>query len=227
MLKNDVEAPPAPGLPPGSPVPYALQRVGTTHPQRAAIETTIRRRYWRAHRATRCHFLEHLLLVGDACGPLRAALGIGEGRRGRFFLEAYLDEPVDGALSARAGVPVARADTVEIGTLVSFHPSAATQLLLLTVAWLGGYGAKWGVFTATEEVRDRLHALGLSLLDLGGADPARLGDAAREWGRYYRARPRVVAASFEDACRLISFVEAAHAAAAHADGARARIEGIH
>jgi hypothetical protein len=220
------ESPFAPvSLPAASPA-FELQRIGRDHPDRVEVEGTIRRRYWRAHRATRCHFLDHLLVVRCHGGNLRAALGIGEGCRGPFFLESYLDAPVERALAERVGSPIDRAATVEIGTLVSFTPRATTALILLSVAWLAGYGVDWGVFTATEEVRDRILELGVGLLDLGVAHPARLGAAADEWGRYYRAGPRVVAASFDDARRLLTMLPCGSAADARAAGARTRSEGV-
>ena len=49
------------------------------------------------------------------------------------------------------------------------------------------------VFTATRELISIFNRLGLPLLALAPADPARLGEAASTWGRYYDTQPVVVA----------------------------------
>ena len=54
-------------------------------------------------------------------------------------------------------------------------------------------GYEWVVFTATQELIGIFTKLGLPLLALAKADPARLGSAADDWGSYYDAAPVVVA----------------------------------
>ena len=49
------------------------------------------------------------------------------------------------------------------------------------------------VFTATQELIGILTKLGLPMLALAKADPARLGDDAAAWGTYYDTQPIVVA----------------------------------
>nr|WP_265944445.1 thermostable hemolysin [Dechloromonas sp. A34] len=50
-----------------------------------------------------------------------------------------------------------------------------------------------GVFTATGELIRIFAKLGLPLLALAPADPARLGSEAGAWGSYYETAPVVVA----------------------------------
>ena len=202
-----------------------LSRVSRDHADRASLEAVIRRRYWTAHHARRCHFLDHLLALHGPTGKLAAALGIGVPHTGPFFLEAYLDRPVEAALTA-LGLTAERNRIVEIGNLASQNARASTLLMVLTAAWLEGYGTDWGVVTATSEVRDRLASLGLASVELAEADPARIGPVASEWGRYYEADPRVLAVSFEDARPLIGAAPEALAplvASAREDGAWVRL----
>jgi hypothetical protein len=49
------------------------------------------------------------------------------------------------------------------------------------------------VFTATQELIRIFTKLGLPLLALAKADPARLGEEAGSWGTYYDTQPIVVA----------------------------------
>jgi len=54
-------------------------------------------------------------------------------------------------------------------------------------------GFEWVVFTATRELIGIFTRLGLPLLAIAPADPARLGKDAKDWGSYYDAEPIVVA----------------------------------
>lgn len=177
---------------------------------RTAIEDLIEQRYRSVHGAERCHFLAHLLMLQASGGKLGAALGV-ERATSPLFLESYLCEPIEAVVSRLAGHSVRRERIVEIGTLVSFDPSCATLLMILTVIWIAGHGADWGVFTATRSVRERLTALGLQFDEIGRADPQQLGFAANGWGTYYENDPRVVAASFGDARLLIRRLPSEHA----------------
>mgnify|MGYP001949876551 FL=1 len=49
------------------------------------------------------------------------------------------------------------------------------------------------VFTGTPMLLNSFQRLTLSPIDLGPADPARLGEARHDWGSYYATQPRVMA----------------------------------
>ncbi len=198
----------APVLSPEPEPLWQFVQADRSHTDRALLERIVRRRYWSEHKARGCHFLDHLLCVSGQSASPKAVLAIGEASATPMFLESYLDESIDRAIARASGQPVDRHGVVEIGNLASCDGSAATLLLMLTVSWLDGYRADWGVFTATRTVRLRLRCLGVPLFDLGTADPSRLGPVAAEWGDYYEAHPKVVAARFVDARPMLDRIPA-------------------
>jgi Thermostable hemolysin len=60
------------------------------------------------------------------------------------------------------------------------------------------------VSTLTEELRHLFVRIGVTPLALGLADPARLGDDAADWGRYYEHRPVVLAGHLPLALRILA-----------------------
>lgn len=110
-----------------------------------------------------------------------------------LFLERYLDQPAEALISGLAGHDVARDKVVEVGHLAARQPGAGVGMILALAAHLDGLGYEWVMFTATRELIGIFARMGLPPLALAVADPARLGEAARDWGRYYDTRPIVVA----------------------------------
>jgi len=118
-----------------------------------------------------------------------AALGYRPAADQRLFLEAYLDRPIEQAVSERLGRPVDRAEIVEIGCLASTSPVALIHLWHDTATTLGARHTLVAA-TVTATVRRLLGRAGVPLVEIARADPGRLADAAR-WGRYYDDDPRV------------------------------------
>jgi hypothetical protein len=188
---------------PARPAAAALQLepVHRAHPQRASFEQFIAGCFDRAHGAHVTHFLPYLLGVRDALWRWKAASGYAAALDGALFLEQYLDQPVEEALTAATGRPVHRVQIVEAGNLASASPGMARALIPLVARHLHRMGYRWVVFTATREVRATLHRLGLEPLRLARADPARLLDAGRSWGRYYQHDPLVMGGKISRALR--------------------------
>lgn len=162
------------------------------HPVRPAAEALIQSVYADAFGATVRHFPRLLVATLDWDGHPVCAAGLrttGDG----FFSEAYLDQPVERALSAHTGRHVHRARVFEVTTLASrradLSPAFVHQIALLGET----QGFEWCFFTATERLRRLLRRLKLPITTLGAADPARIADAAA-WGRYYASAPVVCAA---------------------------------
>lgn len=108
-------------------------------------------------------------------------------------LENYLDAPIEAILRTQTGQDLARERIVEVGNLASEKPGGSLQVILNLARHLDESGYEWVVFTATQELIGIFAKLGLPLLALAKADPARLGNAASDWGSYYDAAPVVVA----------------------------------
>ena len=129
------------------------------------------------------------LTQADGAAPGFACLGITYGDSGTLFSEQYLDESLDTSYA------IGRARIAEIGAFASFQSgSGAGRYLLNTVLKtlaLHNYGLV--VLTATEQVRQILGQIDVSLDDLGQADHSRVKDQQVNWGTYYSQAPRVVA----------------------------------
>jgi hypothetical protein len=179
-----------------------LEPVHRTHPQRAACEDFIATRFQRAYGARVAHFSPHLLGIRDALARWRAASGYTPADGGRLFLEQYLDAPIEAELARCRGRPIARESIVEVGNLAAVSAGMARALIPLLARHLHRLGYEWVAFTATRELRNTFHRLGLCPLGLERADPARLADGGADWGSYYANDPIVMAGRISHGVRV-------------------------
>jgi hypothetical protein len=178
---------------PAATSPAAVHTLDGESHERAEVERFIHVCFRDAYGADVQSFLPVLMALRGAGGELLAALGLREAATGPLFLEQYLDRPVDAVVAERLGVPVARGGVVEVGNLAAAHAGGARWLITALTAFLHARGAEWVVFTAVSSVRNAFLRLGLAPVALAPAPPQRLGEAAREWGRYYDGAPLVMA----------------------------------
>ena len=164
--------------------------VGT--PGRAGAERFIAATFRARYGATVCSFAPNLVAL-EHHGEIYAAAGWRCAADEALFLEAYLDDPVEGLLARMAGHAVARHGIVEVGHLSSVRRGGSVDVIAGLSRHLARLGFEWVVFTATAELISIFSRLSLPLLALAPADPSRLGDAACDWGTYYDSRPVVVA----------------------------------
>lgn len=176
--------------------------VGPDAFRRDEAEAFIRRAFLRHHQAIVRSFAPDLLLLEERMRVFAAAGWRGAGD-GQLFLERYLDEPIERVLGGLTGLVLPRERFVEVGHLVADRPGASVQVILSLPRHLSAAGYEWVVFTATEQLVRIFTRLGLPLLALARADPARLGDEARDWGRYYETKPVVVAGRIRNALERI------------------------
>jgi hypothetical protein len=170
-----------------------LEPLHRTHPQRRAFEDFIAARFARAYGARLTHFLPHLIGVKDGLGRWQAAAGYAAAGAQPLFLEQYLDQPVEQALAAALGAPIARGSVVEVGNLAANNAGMARALIPQLARHLHRMGYRWVAFTATRALRNSFHRLGLKPVPIAAADPARLADGGAHWGSYYDQDPVVVA----------------------------------
>jgi hypothetical protein len=170
-----------------------LEPLHRTHPQRRAFEDFIAARFAKAYGARLTHFLPHLLGVKDGLGRWQAAAGYAAAGAQPLFLEQYLDQPVEQALAAALGAPIARGSVVEVGNLAANSAGMARALIPKLARHLHRLGYRWVAFTATRALRNSFHRLGLKPVPIAAADPARLADGGAHWGSYYDQDPVVVA----------------------------------
>ena len=84
-------------------------------------------------------------------------------------------------------------EIVEVGNLAAFGNASPRLLIVALTDLLIAQGFRWVVFTGTPTLLNSFQRLTLSPIDLGPADPLRLGEARLQWGSYYATQPRVMA----------------------------------
>lgn len=132
-----------------------------------------------------------------------AALGYRRAGAEPLFLEAYLDQPVEEVILARTGRPVARGAIVEIGNFASDNAMAMIALWGAAANDLGG-SSEVAVATLTAPLRGMFARIGVPVVALAPADPARLGASASAWGSYYATDPHVCMGDIADGQRAIA-----------------------
>ena len=150
------------------------------------------------------HFMPQLMSLRNAQGELLGACGLRSAGADKLFLEAYLDEPIDGILSAQHGVQVARRDIMEVGNLAGFRPGMARHLIAVLTSHLHETGVHWVVFTAIPGLRNAFSKLGIALSPICIADPSRLpAEFQAGWGSYYGQKPCVMAGNVPESYPLL------------------------
>ncbi len=170
---------------------------------RGEVEQFIAEAFSHHYDARIASFMPELVTLKRS-GRIEAASGYRAAVDGPLFLEQYLNYPIEVCVSDVAGRDVSRLGIIEVGQMAANQPGAGTSLMLRLARFLASEGNDWMAFTATAELRDIIIRLGVPLITLAEADPARLGTGAAVWGRYYAHRPLVVCASLETAARRLA-----------------------
>ena len=161
-------------------------------PRRQEAEDFVRAIFARRYGAQVSAFAPNLTLFEQDARVI-ATTGWRPAGDSRLFLERYLDQPIEQAMAQLARLPVRRERIVEVGNLAAEKPGSSVHVILTLATHFDRLGYEWVVFTATRELISIFTRLGLPLLALAPADPARLGDEAAAWGSYYDTQPVVVA----------------------------------
>lgn len=174
---------------------HGLDLIGSIAPDdgamRGQMETFVRSRFAEVYGARVSRLMPELIGLFRS-GELLAVIGLRPAVGGPLFLETYLDLPACQMLRQRTGMPLAREHLVEVGNLAAVTPGAARLLISALTHYLAHRGFAWVVFTGTPMLLNSFQRLTLSPVDLGPADPVRLGDQRVEWGSYYATQPRVM-----------------------------------
>ncbi|MDD5388551.1 MAG: thermostable hemolysin [Gallionellaceae bacterium] len=170
----------------------AASLIAADSPRRAEAETFIQDVFAAHYGARVASFAPDIMLL-ERNGKPGAAAGWRGAASGRLFLESYLEQPAEALISRLAGHTVAREHVVEVGHLAALQAGGGVRMILTLAGHLDRLGYEWVIFTATRELIGIFTKMGLPPLALAVADPDRLGEAARDWGRYYDTRPIVVA----------------------------------
>ena len=123
-----------------------------------------------------------------------AALGYRRAEHGPLFLEHYLAEPVEHAVSRAMGMTVERADIVELGNFAAVSGPAMVELWGRAANDLGT-ASLVAVATLTRSLRSMFTRIGMPIVELVEAKIEAIGGEGADWGRYYEQDPRVCAGS--------------------------------
>ena len=176
-------------------------------PARAEIEAFIHSRYASIYQANIQHFLPFFLATWRGT-QLQGTLGLRPGASGAFFVEHYLDSPIENIVAQQQGAYVPREQIIETGNLAGSRGSSQLLFVILTdVLYRAGF--RWITFTATPLVINSLNRLGFAPQVLCEADVTRLGPQAQEWGSYYDNKPSVAIGNIEQAYRTLQSNELA------------------
>jgi hypothetical protein len=168
-------------------------------PERKRVEAYIEATYAQVYDGRiRAHY-PTLMSVQDAHGEIHAAVGFRLAGDEPLFLERYLDDPIERALTSAMDATVQRSDVAEIGNLASGSAGASLFLFMALARYLDQVGCEYAVATATRQLRRTFGRVGFPTRRLTTADPARLGDEARDWGGYYERDPEVLAGAIAPA----------------------------
>lgn len=144
-------------------------------------------------------------LVGgfDRDGTLVAGFGLRDCASG-FFCEHYLGEPLETALSRTFDGPVMRSEAVEVTHLCATGYGMLAQLSPLLAPALIELGFRYLACTATDRLACFFERKGLDPVTLADARIEAIPpDAQAAWGRYYAARPRVLAGNLQRASETL------------------------
>ena len=187
-----------------APVLSGLQVHAADDEGREEVEGFIRSIFKASFGAEIRQFAPSLVSLRDRSGAITAAAGYRMATDSPLFLERYLAGPVESMLAPHEPA-VERAHVVELGHLASLKPGHGILLMSLLGVHLAARECRWGVGTATNELRQLFDRLGVAPVALGIADPKALGhDEATHWGSYYDHRPEVLAGHLERSLRRLS-----------------------
>ena len=172
--------------------------------ERAEVERYVGRKFESSYGASLTEFLP-LFLTLRCSDELSASAGIALGATTeKFFLEQYLDAPVEFELERLEHEAVNRGQLVEIGNLVSTTLGASRLMFIVLASVLQQAGYEWMVFTATKPLRRSLGKLGFHTQVMAQANADRVAQtSSADWGSYYNNQPQVVAGRLSSAQELV------------------------
>ena len=160
--------------------------------ERDLVEAFINERFRHKYGCSVPKHYPTLMSVADVQGQVAAAVGLRLAADEMLFLEHYLNQPIEAALSGRFPQAVHRGSIVEIGSLASLSRGASLILFGFLMAFLRQQRLDYAVVTATEKLRRMFARLGIAVSELGPAEPTALPDKGASWGSYYRSNPKVI-----------------------------------
>lgn len=166
---------------------------------RNTVENFIASGFMKAYGAHLTEFMPELMMLHDR-NELAAACGLRPAADAPLFLEQYLDQPAEKMLGESTGQTIARRNIIEVGNLSILRPGYARHFVIQLTQYLRSIGMQWTLFSAVPALRNNFRRLGIPMITLAPADPARLAGIVRAgWGSYYDQHPLVTAVNVDTA----------------------------
>jgi hypothetical protein len=163
-------------------------------PERAAAEAFIRERFHDSYDAEVCIFQPYLLGITNATQEITSVIGFRPAIAEPFFLENYLDQPAEQALTAATGDRVERKQIIEVGNLASRDRESLRNLMIGLITLLDRLpNTRWMVCTVGERLISLLKRTRFFPLVLSQANQQCLSEKHGDWGSYYQDTRKVVA----------------------------------
>jgi len=177
-----------------------FELIGEESRLRAEVEQYVGDKFESSYGASLAQFLP-LFLTLRCSDNLSASAGVSLGAASeKFFLEQYLDAPVEKELEQLCGESVSREQLAEIGNLVATTLGASRLMFIILASILNQAGYEWMVFTATKPLLRSLQKMGFETQVIAQAKPNRLDtNSSADWGSYYDNQPQVVAGRLSNA----------------------------
>lgn len=135
-----------------------------------------------------------------------SCVGINMPGKESFFIEQYLDKPLENLMSETVGSKICRADVAEIETLATGDKGLSRLTMIGLTGIIKSRGVRYIAFSGNKTVRNILESIGIPLHFLAKASPEKLEGGVEEWGSYYESEPEVVFLDNDIACRQLERV---------------------
>lgn len=163
-----------------------------------AATAFVHKAFARVYGADIKQFMPNFIRIKDHKDNSVAIMGFRDASSGPLYLENYLDEPIEEAISRYMGCTIPRSEIVEVGNLAEAKPGDARMAIIGATAFFYSAGYRWVVFTGVTRLRNAFVRLGLSPKQLIEVDERRLPeDEVKQWGSYYDGDPVVCFGSIE------------------------------
>ncbi|MAZ66237.1 MAG: hypothetical protein CMF25_03935 [Kangiellaceae bacterium] len=158
---------------------------------RGSLEDFVANKFYQSHQASIRHYLP-LLVSQVRGGELKSVIGLKAGGDSPFFVEHYLDQPVEMAIRQSAPGTAHRLGIVEMGNFAVSWQGAGVGIFIALIGALQQLGYQWLVFTITDAIQRLFSAFKLPLHWLGDANIDQLPETEQaHWGSYYANQPKV------------------------------------
>jgi len=146
----------------------------------------VRENFHRTYGADVRTFMPNFIRIKDRHDHTKALVGYRDAADGPLYLEKYMDEPIEVAISRYLATPVDRSEIVEVGNLAEAKPGDARLAIIGATSFFHTAGFRWVAFTGVTRLRNAFVRLGMSPKQLLEADQRRLPEEeVKQWGRYY------------------------------------------